>query len=163
MEMHIVHRNMEYSNFSQALEYEDGVVVVATFFQVSFRLTFLDRVSSSRLAFHFCNHVCFQLRDEQNELLQPFISKLPDVRWAYAKKSVNISISLSAMLPLNTDVFYTYKGSLTTPPCNEVVTWIIFSTPVPISFNQVWRQSLLALSKISAWIIDVFFLQSIFR
>lgn len=78
-----------------------------------------------------------QLQDEQNEFLQSFISKLPDVQWAHAEKSVNISITLTSLTPSNTDVFYTYKGSLTTPPCNEVVTWIIFATPIPISFRQM--------------------------
>lgn len=34
MEMHIVHRNMAYSNFSHALQHEDGVAVIAVFFQV---------------------------------------------------------------------------------------------------------------------------------
>lgn len=34
MEMHIVHRNMAYSNFTHALQHEDGVVVIAVFFQV---------------------------------------------------------------------------------------------------------------------------------
>lgn len=50
---------------------------------------------------------------------------------------LNISITLASLLPKNIDVFYTYKGSLTTPPCNEVVTWVIFPKPVPISFTQV--------------------------
>ncbi|XP_011630525.1 carbonic anhydrase 9-like [Pogonomyrmex barbatus] len=34
MEIHIVHRNMAYSNISHALQHEDGIVVVAAFFQV---------------------------------------------------------------------------------------------------------------------------------
>lgn len=50
---------------------------------------------------------------------------------------MNNSITLSSLIPKNTDTFYTYKGSLTSPPCNEVVTWIIFSMPVKISFRQV--------------------------
>lgn len=80
----------------------------------------------------------FQLQDEQNVLLQSFINKLPNVQWAHTEESVNISITLTSLMPSNTDVFYTYKGSLTTPPCNEAVTWIIFGTPVPISFRQVY-------------------------
>jgi carbonic anhydrase len=28
-------------------------------------------------------------------------------------------------------------GSLTTPQCNEAVTWIIFPDPIPISLNQM--------------------------
>lgn len=51
--------------------------------------------------------------------------------------ALNKPIKLVSLLPKNTDVFYTYKGSLTTPPCNEVVTWIIFPMPVSISVSQV--------------------------
>jgi len=65
------------------------------------------------------------------------VSKLLDVQWAYTELPINISVTLISLIPPNTDVFYTYKGSLTTPPCSEVVTWIIFATPVPISFRQV--------------------------
>ena len=33
--------------------------------------------------------------------------------------------------------YYRYYGSLTTPGCNEVVQWTIFTTPIPISAKQV--------------------------
>ncbi|KAL0117695.1 hypothetical protein PUN28_008834 [Cardiocondyla obscurior] len=110
MEMHIVHRNTAYPNISHALRHEDGLVVVATF---------------------------FQLQDEDNTLVRPLIQKLPDVQWAHTERSVNISITLASLIPSNTDVFYTYKGSLTTPPCSEVVTWIIFAIPTPLSVRQI--------------------------
>ncbi|XP_020279273.1 carbonic anhydrase 9-like [Pseudomyrmex gracilis] len=124
MEVHIVHRNMAYSNFSDALWHEDGVVVVAAFFQVIQQFLSLK----SR---------CQILQDENNEFLQSFVKKLADVQWAYTEVSININVTLTSLIPSNTDIFYTYKGSLTTPPCSEAVTWIIFANPVPISFRQV--------------------------
>ena len=34
-------------------------------------------------------------------------------------------------------VFATYPGGLTTPPCNEVVTWLNFKQPLTISAAQL--------------------------
>ncbi|XP_076681074.1 carbonic anhydrase 2 [Andrena cerasifolii] len=110
MEMHIVHRNKAYSNFSHALNYEDGLVVLGIF---------------------------FQLQEEDNKLLSPILNDLINVKWLHKETTLDRPVTLASLLPRNTDVFYTYKGSLTTPPCSEVVTWIIFSTPTPISFTQI--------------------------
>ncbi len=33
--------------------------------------------------------------------------------------------------------YYTYHGSLTTPPCSEIVTWFVFDTPVEASQDQI--------------------------
>lgn len=41
------------------------------------------------------------------------------------------------MLPDHHQSFYTYNGSLTTPPCYEVVTWIIMSEPVYMADERV--------------------------
>lgn len=39
------------------------------------------------------------------------------------------------------DKYYRYKGSLTTPPCYESVTWTMFEQTIPISESQVYRIS----------------------
>lgn len=36
----------------------------------------------------------------------------------------------------NTKSYYTYSGSLTTPPCSEVVTWVVLQKPAKISEDQ---------------------------
>lgn len=50
---------------------------------------------------------------------------------------VDAQYPLRAFLPRNSQSFYRYEGSLTTPTCNEVVTWTIFDQAVPISEAQV--------------------------
>jgi len=32
---------------------------------------------------------------------------------------------------------YSYKGSLTTPPCEEIVTWILLEEPIKVSRNSL--------------------------
>ena len=45
-------------------------------------------------------------------------------------------IDLSQLLPEDKR-YYTYMGSLTTPPCSEGVLWMVMKQPVPISEDQV--------------------------
>lgn len=51
-------------------------------------------------------------------------------------KAINSKFNLNLSLP-NSREYYTYIGSLTTPPCTENVTWFVFKEPITISVNQV--------------------------
>ncbi len=46
------------------------------------------------------------------------------------------TIDLSRILPEKHD-YYTYMGSLTTPPCTEDVLWMVFKQPINVSDQQV--------------------------
>ena len=46
------------------------------------------------------------------------------------------AIDLNALLPADKS-YYTYMGSLTTPPCSEGVLWMVMKNPVPISAEQI--------------------------
>lgn len=46
-------------------------------------------------------------------------------------------INVAELLPQDTQNHYRYFGSLTTPPCSEVVNWIVMKEPVEVSFEQV--------------------------
>lgn len=45
----------------------------------------------------------------------------------------DVRICASQLLPKNTTAYYTYTGSLTTPPCSEHVNWFILKTPIEVS------------------------------
>ena len=77
--------------------------------------------------------VFFKLGAE-NAALAPFWSALPKVAGAPVKSET--TIRPAALVPA-TQAHYRYAGSLTTPPCSEVVNWLVYSTPVEISDAQV--------------------------
>ena len=46
-------------------------------------------------------------------------------------------INLNDLLPNDSESYYGYSGSLTTPPCDPVVRWHILSNPLPINKEQL--------------------------
>ena len=45
-------------------------------------------------------------------------------------------LDLNALLPTERS-YFTYMGSLTTPPCSEGVLWMVMKTPMPMSSDQI--------------------------
>ena len=52
------------------------------------------------------------------------------------KTDDNLQVNAVDLLPANHS-YFTFDGSLTTPPCTEGVTWFVLKTPVTISKKQV--------------------------
>lgn len=74
-------------------------------------------------------------KGKSNSFLQILIDNFP------AEKNKNFSIdnidlNPSLLLPKNLS-YYTYFGSLTTPPCSENVLWIILKNPIEASQSQI--------------------------
>lgn len=109
MEMHIVHYNSKYGNFSNAVDKEtDGLAVLGFFFKVGEINENFDQIISHFYRVHF---------KDEHVTIAPFI--------------------LSQLLPEDLELFYRYEGSLTTPPCYESVQWTLFSQPIEISEEQL--------------------------
>lgn len=79
--------------------------------------------------------VLFDMREQDNAFLRGLWPHLP----LEPKREVfnsAVSIDANELLP-ETRTYFTYMGSLTTPPCSEGVRWIVLKTPVEISPKQV--------------------------
>lgn len=48
----------------------------------------------------------------------------------------HVSVDVDELLPADRHA-YRYRGSLTTPPCSEDVSWIVFSKPLQLSKQQI--------------------------
>ncbi|XP_050740237.1 carbonic anhydrase 2-like [Eriocheir sinensis] len=108
-EVHLVHYLERYGNFSEALKHDNGVAVLS---------------------------VMLELSSEDNPLLDPIVNALTKITKPGESASIT-PFPLSCILPKNTDRFFRYDGSLTTPECNEVVVWTVFLETVPISTAQL--------------------------
>ncbi|XP_041125446.1 carbonic anhydrase 5B, mitochondrial-like isoform X2 [Polyodon spathula] len=107
-ELHLVHWNSsKYKSFEEAVMEGDGLAVVAVFLKIG----------------------------KRHEGLQKLVDALPAVRH---KDSVVefTGFNPSCLLPTCLD-YWTYSGSLTTPPLTESVAWIIKKKPIEVSHGQL--------------------------
>ncbi|XP_061210205.1 receptor-type tyrosine-protein phosphatase gamma isoform X2 [Neopsephotus bourkii] len=80
--------------------------------------------------------VFFQVSQRDNPALDPIIHGLKGVVH-HEKETFLDPFVLRELLPTSLGSYYRYAGSLTTPPCSEIVEWIVFRRPVPISYHQL--------------------------
>lgn len=115
MEMHLLHRNTKYATVEQAREHEDGLAVLAVLYAVNVNAT-ADFIG-----------------------LNEVINVLESI--SEFNRSTEIDNFLLSVLLGDMDVseFYTYAGSLTTPPCSQAVTWVVFSHAITITPSQMKR------------------------
>ena len=53
------------------------------------------------------------------------------------RAETGVTLNPKSLLPKTLSKFYTYAGSLTTPPCSEGVNWYVLANPVTISSSQL--------------------------
>ncbi|MFN8498853.1 MAG: carbonic anhydrase family protein [Anaerolineae bacterium] len=71
----------------------------------------------------------------ENKALAPVFGNLPKEQQD-AKPVAGATVNAADFLP-TTQTYYRYSGSLTTPPCTQGVKWIMMSTPVTASAEQL--------------------------
>lgn len=76
------------------------------------------------------------MEGEESQLFEFFESFLPIEKGQ--TKDINQSLDLTSLFPENKS-FYSYSGSLTTPPCSEKVNWVVFKNPIVISVEEVLK------------------------
>ncbi|KAG4074948.1 hypothetical protein HA402_009373 [Bradysia odoriphaga] len=109
MELHMVFYKKEYLDSTSALDHSDGLCVVACLFEVS---------------------------DVHNDNFNAFAQVLPRIIEAETETVFDVAPALIDLLPYDINHYFTYNGSLTTPPCSEVVTWIDFKDHIKLSHDQ---------------------------
>ena len=70
----------------------------------------------------------------ENAAYQPFISNLPAEKTDV--KDAGVTINAMDLLP-SVGTTFRYSGSLTTPPCSEGVNWLLMTTPIELSAQQL--------------------------
>lgn len=68
-----------------------------------------------------------------NSTLQTVLNSMP---LQEGSKTANGTINAMNFLPTNKS-YYTYQGSLTTPPCSQGVKWIVLKNPITASQDQI--------------------------
>lgn len=108
-EMHLVHWNVsKYNSIQEAAGEPDGICAVGVFFKTG----------------------------EPHPELEKITKLLPYVKHKGDKVTIPEPLDPAKLLPSNR-AYWTYLGSLTTPPCTESVIWVVFKEPIEVSQEQL--------------------------
>nr|XP_022290498.1 N66 matrix protein-like [Crassostrea virginica] len=136
MELHMVFYNTKYPDISAAIQQSDGLLVIGVMAQV---------FSGARpTPFPGCVHT-FQ-RTLSRVLMDSLKDKNPKSGKS-CEETVDSTLTLQDLLPADRESYYTYEGSLTTPPCSETVTWIVMKCPIVVTKSVLRRFKRLEISK----------------
>ncbi|XP_060535393.1 carbonic anhydrase isoform X2 [Cylas formicarius] len=108
-EIHLVHWNAtKYKSFAEAVKHPDGLAVLGVFLKPGKKHLELDKI----------------------------VKQLGYVEFRGQSAKILVPLSPASLIPEDSG-YYTYQGSLTTPPCSECVIWIVFKEPVEVSQEQL--------------------------
>ncbi|XP_075851975.1 carbonic anhydrase 5A, mitochondrial isoform X2 [Microcebus murinus] len=107
-ELHLVHWNsVKYRSYQEAITGENGLAVIGVFLKLG----------------------------APHQALQQVVDVLPEIRHKDARAALG-PFDPSRLLPACRD-YWTYAGSLTTPPLAESVTWILQRQPIEVAPSQL--------------------------
>ncbi|XP_060761583.1 carbonic anhydrase [Neoarius graeffei] len=106
-ELHLVHWNTNYDNFGEAVNKPDGLAVVGVFLKIG----------------------------SANPRLQKVLDTFECIK-GKGQQTTFPNFDPKNLLPTSLN-FWTYEGSLTTPPLYESVTWIVLREPISVSSAQM--------------------------
>lgn len=108
-ELHLVHWNKDkFSSFAEAAASDGGLAVLGIFLTVG----------------------------EENAELNKITKLLPFVEHKGQAITLTEPVDPLSFLPRDKS-YFTYAGSLTTPPCYESVTWLVYGDPLEVSAEQL--------------------------
>lgn len=117
MEMHIVHYNKKYDNFSNAVNQTlDGLAVLGFLFEI------VPTMNDTKWG--------------NNSAFQMLIDNFDNISYKGQNTSID-AFPIEQLIPTDLGMFYRYEGSLTTPPCYESVQWTVFKETIKITEDQL--------------------------
>ncbi|XP_055904383.1 carbonic anhydrase 14-like isoform X2 [Eupeodes corollae] len=113
LELHVVHKKIPYNTLEEARSDPLGIVVLAVLFQ---------GVQDGTIGTTY---------------LDGFFESLPHLSEFESHINLELMTMENFLVHLNTEDFFMYNGSLTTPPCPEAVIWYVFPDVRPIQYKHL--------------------------